>query len=385
MALKVLLVTEASSAGVGRHVLDLSAGLIARGCEVHLVYSPLRIDATFSATVAQLEALRCKVVHMKRGPHPTDLSVVWRLRCYVSDNGPFDVIHAHSSKAGIVVRLGGRNLRKAKIVYTPHCIYTMNPTSGWLAFHLARGIERFLLPHTNAVVAVSPEEEAHLLKLGFDRHRVYYIPNGIYPQNWRERNELRRELGVKDETVLIGFLGRFSTQKNPLLMISAFAEAAGRHPEAMLAMTGEGPLGAETKALAARLGLGERVRWLGYRRPGDILPALDIFALTSAYEALPYVLLEALCAGLPIVSTAVGGVSVTVTQGHNGIVVAAQEVGEFADALDSLISDNHLRRRMAKASRDKARTFATDRMVDETLDLYHARVTSAVHILPVRV
>lgn len=259
MRMKILQVTEAASAGVGRHVLDLSIGLLEKNCEVHLIYSPTRIDDTFSAAIQQPGDLQCEAMEMKRSPHPSDVTVLQGIRRYVRKHGPFDVIHAQSTKAGIVVRLSGC-ARHSSVVYTPHCIYTMNPTIGRPAFHLAKTIELALSRRTDTTIAVSPEEETHLLELGFDRQRVRYIPNGVYPQNWPERDSLRRSLEVRDEDVLIGFLGRFSLQKNPMLMINAFAELAARHPRAVLAMAGDGPLGDEAKTLAQRHGLGERVR-----------------------------------------------------------------------------------------------------------------------------
>lgn len=384
MTMRILQVTEAASAGVGRHVLDLSTGLMERDCEVHLIYSPLRIDDTFSAVIQQPGCLQCVPMDMKRSPHPSDISVLQRIRRYAREKGPFDVIHAQSTKAGIVVRLSGL-IRHSRVVYTPHCIYTMNPTIGRPSFHLAKTIELALSRRTDTVIAVSPEEEVHLLELGFDRERVRYIPNGVYPQSWSDRDRLRRSLGVTNENILIGFLGRFSLQKNPVLMINTFAKLAASHPQAVLAMTGDGPLGDEAKALAHRHGLGERVRWLGYRNPGDILPALDIFALTSKYEALPYVLLEALCAGLPIISTQVGGVSLVLKHGHNGFVVPPLDTGEFSKALEILLTDNDLRQRMGEASLRKAQEFRTDRMVNETHQLYLNLLSANPRFLPVSI
>lgn len=384
MTMKILQVTEAASAGVGRHVLDLSTGLMERNCEVHLIYSPLRIDDTFSAAMQTPGSLQSVPMDMKRNPHPSDISVLQRIRRYARENGPFDVIHAQSTKAGIVVRLSGFT-RHSRVVYTPHCIYTMNPTIGRPAFHLAKAIELALSRRTDTVIAVSPEEEAHLLEIGFDRERVRYIPNGVYPQSWSDRDKLRRLLDVREQDILIGFLGRFSVQKNPMLMINAFAKLAARHPHAVLAMAGDGPLGDEAKALTQHHGLGERVRWLGYRYPGDILPALDIFALTSKYEALPYVLLEALCAGLPIVSTQVGGVSLTLEQGYNGFVVPPLDTGEFSRALEILLTDKDLRQRMGQASLSKAQEFRTDRMVNETHQLYLNLLSANPRSLPLAI
>jgi glycosyltransferase involved in cell wall biosynthesis len=382
--MKILQVTEAASAGVGRHVLDLSMGLLEKECDVHLIYSPRRIDDTFASTIRQPGGLNCKAMDMRRSPHPSDLPLLQRIRRYIQRYGPFDIIHAQSTKAGILMRLSG-STRHARIVYTPHCIYTMNPTLGRPAFYLAKATELALARRTDCVIAVSPEEESHLLDLGFARERVRYISNGIYPQNWPDRDNLRDALEVRKDQVLIGFLGRFSLQKNPLLMIEAFAKLATLYPQTVLAMAGDGPLTAEAKSLAHSFELGERIRWLGYRFPGEFLPALDIFALTSHYEALPYVLLEALCAGLPIVSTDVGGVSLALKHGHNGLVVQSFDADKFSKALGVLVSVPELRHRMGQASLQQAQKFRTDNMITETHQLYLDLLKASPRTLPVTI
>jgi glycosyltransferase involved in cell wall biosynthesis len=140
-----------------------------------------------------------------------------------------------------------------------------------------------------------------------------------------------------------------------------------------------------TQALAQRLGLGERVRWLGYQLPGNVLPALDIFALPSKYEALPYVLLEALCAGLPIVSTQIGGVSLGLKHDCNGFIVPTLEVQDFSEALERMLTDKALRQRMGEASLHKAEEFRTDRMVNETHQLYRNLPSESPRSLPIAV
>ncbi|MGD8589301.1 MAG: glycosyltransferase [Chromatiales bacterium] len=380
--MKILQVTEAASAGVGRHVLDLSMGLLKKECEVHLIYSPRRIDNTFATAMQQPGKLQCTAIDMRRSPHPSDISVLQKIRRYIRRHGPFDIIHAQSTKAGILMRLNGYE-KQTRVVYTPHCIYTMNPTLGKSSHIIAKLAELALAQRTDSMVAVSPEEESHLLELGFARERVRYISNGIYPQNWPDRDSLRKALKVQEEEVLIGFLGRFSLQKNPLMMIEAFAKLAPLYPQTVLAMAGDGPLIAEAKALAKSFGLGERIRWLGYRFPGEFLPALDIFALSSNYEALPYVLLEALCAGLPIVSTNVGGVSLTLEHGHNGLIVPSFDAGDFSKALGMLIGVPELRQRMGQASRLKAQGFRTDSMIDETYQLYLDLLNTRSRTIPV--
>src|SRR5438045_5689697 len=103
--LRVLLVVESSAAGTGRHVMDLAEGLLARGCEVHLIYSARRMDQMFADRLAKLPAMKRLSLPMRRNIHPGDFGIVRAVRRYLGEFGPFDLIHGHSSKGGAVARL----------------------------------------------------------------------------------------------------------------------------------------------------------------------------------------------------------------------------------------------------------------------------------------
>jgi glycosyltransferase involved in cell wall biosynthesis len=368
--MRVLLATEASSAGVGRHVIDLAHGLSARGCSVRVAYSLRRSDAAFEQGLA-VPGIASDVVDMRRAPHPADALAVWQLGRVIHDHGPFDVVHAHSTKAGALLRALPRPvLRGARVVYTPHCVFTMNPHLGRAAFLATRTVERLLALRTDALIAVSPSEQDHLLELGIEPWRVRCIPNGLAARASTERAAARAELGLAEDDVAVGFVGRLCAQKDPLLMVRAFARTAARAPRAVLLMVGSGPLEGEAQAEARELGLGQRVRWLGARPGAEVMPAFDVFAMTSSYEAMPYVLIEALACGLPIVSTAVGGAELAVIEGRTGAIARWRTPGAFEQALAPLLHDSALRRRMAHAARRHAARFDVDTMVESTLELY---------------
>jgi len=296
-----------------------------------------------------------------------------KIRAYARTHGPFDVVHGQSSKAGALVRLLGR--RYGVVVYTPHCVFTMNPELGSLA-RLAFGfVERMLAHRTDVLIAVSPDEERHLRELIGPAKTIRCIPNGLAPINWRPRAEARGALCLPADRPVVGFIGRFSPQKNPLLLVRAFSQVVHSCESALLAMAGNGPLEDQARRLAAELGVSDRVVWLGFQNPGDVLMAFDVFALPSRYEGLPYVLLEALQAGLPIVSTPIGGAELCVEEGRNGFVVAP-EPGAMATRLGDLLADRSLHGRMAAASRELASRFRVEQMVAATLEVYRdARAT----------
>jgi glycosyltransferase involved in cell wall biosynthesis len=375
--MKLLQLVEATAAGVGRHVIDLTDGLLARGHEVHLFYSDVRSDAVFNEDLRRIAVwprFRSSRIPMSREPSAGDLSVIRALRLHVRDCGPFDLIHCHSTKAGLIGRLGatrgfGRRL------YTPHGFFTMDPTRGSLARRAVTLVEAVLAKHCDGVIAVSGVEYEHAINLGISRSKLYLIPNGVANDgngpSHRDRIDLRRSWGVRDDELCIGFVGRFVPVKSPETMLQSFATLAGRVDiPVRLVMVGDGPLSPKLRRLATHLGVESRICWLGERDGKLLMNAFDIFALTSDSEAAGLVVLEAIARGLPIVATSVGLIPQAVHPGVNGFVAPVRGVSEIAAGLEALVRDPALRDRMGRASRAVSKNFSLDRMVDQTVALY---------------
>jgi glycosyltransferase involved in cell wall biosynthesis len=362
---RVLMVVESAAGGTGRHVLDLCVGLLARGGDVHLIYSTGRVDRAFLRRLAGLTDLPRMALPMRTGPHPADLTAVRAIRRYASEHGPFDVIHGHSSKGGALARLAAIGT-DARAFYTLHGLIMMDPgLAHWKRlFYL--GVELILSLRTSRVIAVSPEEARAAVRVGLGRSRVVTVPNGVGPGALAPRGEARRLMGVPDDAVVIGFVGRLVEQKAPDVLLRAFAQAAGAEPRARLALVGSGPLEQSLRDLADRLGITRNVVWLGERDARGVLAGFDVFAIASRKEGLPYVVLEAMSAGLPVVATASSGIEILVRTGTNGIVVPTGDAAAFGRALATLATRPPLLARYGRASADVAAGLTIDRMVDRT-------------------
>jgi glycosyltransferase involved in cell wall biosynthesis len=367
--LRVLLVVESSAGGTGRHVLDLADGLTGRACEVHVIYSTKRVDRMFLDRLAQLDRVRQKALPIRTSPHPGDLAIVRAVRRYMREFGPFDIVHGHSSKGGAIARLAAFGTR-AKAFYTLHGLIMMDPLLPRWKWLMYLSIELGLATWTSRVIAVSPEEQRAAVKLGFGRTRVILVPNGVGDMELTPRAEARRVMGVDDDAIVIGFVGRLVEQKAPEVLIEAFAATAKVEPRARLALVGSGPLEAPMRALAARLGIAEKIIWLGERDARGVLAGFDLFALASRKEGLPYVVLEAMAAGLPLVATTSAGSEILVIPGLNGTVVPADNCQAFAAALIELVTDPEKRARCGAASRERVAGFSIDAMVEATLAAY---------------
>lgn len=368
-ALRVLLVVESSAGGTGRHVLDLAEGLTARGCEVHVIYSTRRLDKLFTDRLAELKGVRHMALPIRTSPHPADFQIVRAVRRYIRQFGPFEIVHGHSSKGGAIARLAALGTG-AKAFYTLHGLIMMDPLLPRWKWLMYLGIELALASWTRRVIAVSPEEQRAAVRLGFGKSRVVMVPNGVGAMRLAPREEARRAMRVADDAIVIGFVGRLVEQKAPEILIRAFAMTANAHPRARLALVGSGPLEETMRHLAEARGIADKIIWLGERDAREVLAGFDLFALSSRKEGLPYVVLEAMAAGLPVIATSSAGSEILVIPGVNGAVVPPDDANVFARALIELVSDPAKMARCAEGSRQRVARFSIDAMVEGTLEAY---------------
>ncbi len=370
-SLRILLVAEASAKGTGKHVLDLAEGLIARGCDVHVLYSPVRMDEIFRTRVESMPGLTHRQLRMHRSIHPSDAIAVWAVRRYLRKFGPFDVIHGHSSKGGAVARLAaiGSGL---PAIYTPHALIMMTPTLSAAKRRFYSSIEFVLSKLSRHIIAVSPAEARLAVATGLGEGRILTIPNGVGPPQLSPRDEARRVCGFGTDEIVIGSVGRLVENKAPDVLVNALAIALRTCPKLRVVFVGDGPSKATLAELSSRLGIADKVILLGELDARKVFAGFDIFGMSSRMEAMPYVVLEAMSAGLPIMATITSGVEILVEEGVNGLVVPMDDCDAFAAGLVKLAEDPALMGRMADASRQLIRQFTSERMIERILALYES-------------
>lgn len=371
--MNILYIVESAATGVARHLLDLIDGVRAAGHRVAVIYSPAREDGIFRAGRERLsrDGIDFHAVPMRRAPGPWDWGAVLAARRYIAAKGPFDVIHGHSSKGGMIARLAGIGAR-ARIVYTPHAISTLDPALPPLKRFVYGAGERALAQLTDFVVAVSTGEGAHLEALGVSPAKIRVVFNRIEPpKRPRTREDVRAELALRDCDLAIGFVGRLGAHKGIDVMIAAFAKARAAHPALRLILIGDGEGREEAKRQAADLGCDPDIRWLGAREALGYYAGFDLLAQPSRYEGLSYTMLEAAGVGLPIVATDVSGTRDVIEDGKTGIVVArVGDVDAFAAALNEIAGNKSLRDSLANNAISRIRAGGVARMVAETLAVY---------------
>jgi GNAT superfamily N-acetyltransferase len=180
-----------------------------------------------------------------------------------------------------------------------------------------------------------------------------------------DRDAVRSELGIGRDEFVIGTVANFRAQKDYPNLLAAAHTLMGRGTRVRVVAVGQGPQEAEIRALHEQLALGDRVLLTGFRDDAvRVMAACDAFTLASRWEGLPVAVMEALALGLPIVTTAVGGMAEEFTDGVDALLVPANDATSLADAWERLADDSALQARLAESSRRRAVEFGVERTVE---------------------
>lgn len=340
-----MLVSEPGGDGVFRHVEGLSNFLLERGHRVHLAYSSKRSSDRLTLLVRRIVSSGGKAIDLRVGPKPQLGDVLAFIKLLdLSKKTQSEIIHGHSSKAGALTRMLPSVGVDCPIFYTPHAYFGLGHTRGGagMFFNL---VER-CLGRSGISINVSRDEAdfaSRVLKIGRDKLRL--IHNGVsfsrfVPPMAAQKNEIRRELGLPRDALILGTVGRTCGQKDPMTMYKAFALVATRLPNLLFYHLGTGELDAKLKELSKVLGINDRIVRCSYMAdPVKFYQSLDGFILTSRYEGLAYSILEALACNLPLIVSSASGsgdlLSIGLTRCGIGKPGDAQT---FADAIEAWAS-----------------------------------------------
>ena len=333
----LFLSTSMGMGGADSQLLSATRVLRAQGHNVIIVsltsLGPMGLQA-------RSMGIHTESLHMRRGiPDPRGLV---RLARMVRAWRP-DVLHSHMVHANLMARALRLIAPIPALVSTIHSVHE----GGWLRMAAYRLTNR-LVDHMTVVSqaaadrvigeGIVPKELLTVVPNGVDTEQIRNMPAG-------SREGLRTSLGLGDQFVWLA-VGRFETAKDYPNMLRAFARVRQQRPDAVLLLVGRGSLREKTEALAGELKLGGAVRFLGVRTDVPlIMSAADAYVMSSAWEGMPMVLLEAAAAGLPIVATAVGGNREVVLDGESGLLVPPRDDEALGSAMVRLsgFSESHRR------------------------------------------
>lgn len=374
---RVLLTFEPPDGGVAEHVLQLARALPERGFDVELA-GPLHAPFVYE----QLgDALPIHKIDFRRGyGDPRADARAARQLAGVVKRGSFDLVHAHSAKAGVLARVVLAGPRRPPVIYSPHC-FPFIGDFGAKRRIFATNVERALAPLTARILCVCDDERREGQRIGIDARRMRVVHNGSAPvaADLEPLEELLRFAGP--DGVIAGSVAVLREQKRVDVLIDAAPAILAASPKARVAVIGNGPLEPELRARATSLGLiGEpRFAFFPFVPPAiNALAALDVYVLPSSWEAFPIGVLEAMSTGTPQVATDVGGTREAVVDGdgrpahrgepaltpgsvesETGLLVDPNDPRALAAAVSRLIDDPARRQRMADASRARHAAFFT--------------------------
>jgi glycosyltransferase involved in cell wall biosynthesis len=363
----LLLVTQSDRGGAPRVVYELATHL-SRAYEISVACAP---GGALIPMLARAGVRVIAVPDLCRLPHPwRDLRALWHLLRVMKEER-FDIVHAHSTKAGLLGRLAARVAGVPVIVFTAHGWAFADGRPWWQRVVLALG-ERIGGRLATRIVCVSQHDRELAVRWRVaSPARLVVIRNGLTLERRTagSAGTLPRTPAVRPGPVIC-FVGRLAAPKDPLTLLEAFREIS----RGTLMIVGDGPLRGAVDDFVGRHALGRRVILTGARSDVPaLLASADIFVLSSRWEGLPLAIIEAMMAGLPVVATRVGGVPELVVDGTTGLLVPPSNAAALAAALRRLLGDGELARRMGAAGRRKAlQEFSLDRMLRETSDLYES-------------
>ncbi|MDL4775904.1 glycosyltransferase [Actinomadura xylanilytica] len=325
-------------------------------------------DLTPAAHAAGMEIVQVRSLVPQISPR--DDRAALRVLTQVLAEGRYDVVHTHSAKGGVIGRIAAARAGVPRIVHTWHG-FPFNEFQSWARRRVYIRLERAAAKHTDAFLAIGSETVTTALRLGLatpERVRLSWpaVDVAAYATAPGSRAQARRRLDLPLGVKVVGSVGRLTHQKGP----EVFARALARLPGDVFGLwVGGGPMAAELEALTARLGIGERMRWLGHRDDvASVLPAFDLMAMASRWEGLPCVLVEAIGAGIPLVATAVPSNQDLVLAGETGLLVRPEDPEQLAGAIGHLLDDPAAAARMARRARDRVGDWFTPAHLGEQLD-----------------
>jgi glycosyltransferase involved in cell wall biosynthesis len=374
---QILHILEAVEGGTWRHLQDLVGALHGKGytCSVVLSFERNAVNLDNERSFLASKSMPLYEIPMKRGAAPGDMTAVLKLTKLLRRLKP-DLLHAHSSKAGILGRLASK-LAGVPAVYTPHCFPFLMKDDKLSRFY--GFIEKGVVKMTSAIIVISRQELEAARSLGYPESRIHYIPNGI------ESCGLDLPEICDKGSLKLGFFGRNGAQKGGDTFIRLVDELNRRGVSCEGTMYGVNESERSTSNIEHRtLNLNNEPSVERYETvsmcggcPQDqvvgVMRGFDVIVMPSRWEGFPYVLLEALDAGVPLCVYNVGGIADVVEDGVSAMLTESEDFEGLLKNITKLRCAE-LRREIAAGGREAVKSYTLERMAESTLGVYEKTI-----------
>jgi glycosyltransferase involved in cell wall biosynthesis len=353
-------------------------------------------DSEKEAVEDQIESARVKGVRIvavlslvRRISPASDILALYNLVRIIQREKP-DIVHSHTSKAGILGRLAAKITKVPYIVHTPHG-HVFYGHFGPLLSRLFIWIEKLFSFFIDRLITLTEGEKKDYLKFFLcSPEKLIKIHSGVDIEKFKQVPigpvEKKRSLGLNQNGLVIGFIGWLLPIKGPMHLLKAMEDVWQDHDDTILVFIGKGDLDVELRAEALKTSANGRVNFLGWRNDIDeIMPIFDIFVLPSLNEGMGRVLVEAMAAGKPIVASKVGGIPDLVKHEYNGLLVPPGDEKALAASIKQLINDPEKAKMMGQRGRELCNQFTVEAMVEKLDNLYQELLKShhpSLHLAP---
>jgi len=356
--------------GAERHLLFLLEGLRERGIDARLIILVER-DRPMDNMVAAAEQRDIPITRL-RIYRDYDLPLLWRLRRALREIKP-SIVHTHLIHAELFGYVAAKAAGVPAVVSSRHLDDAFRYQARW------RRINRRMWRLLDAGIAISAAMKTFAIEIeGAPADKIEVVRYGMQ-YRWLSdediaaaRAGLRDELKLPADAQVLGMACRLVEQKGIPYALEALRRIRTDLPRAHLVIAGDGEKAAELRRLASKLGVADRVYWLGWRADAaDLMAAFDVFLLPSLHEGFGLVLLEAMSRRVPIIASKVSAIPEIVVDGETGILVQPRDAGGLAAAMTVLLKDRALRKYMGLlgAARLEER-FSVERMISGTIAVY---------------
>jgi glycosyltransferase involved in cell wall biosynthesis len=359
-----MLYYEPQPSGQTAHVLSLARGL---GPKFRVTVA---LPSNLTECLPLFEETGARVVPLALRKVTWDPRVVSALVRLIRDL-EIDLVHVHSQEAGLVGRLVARLAGARAVFYTPQTIDIRRANWHWLYTRL----ECLQAAITDVIISVSDQDRQRLVRWGIPPHKVITLPNGVDLAQFQgpaDVQGLRSELGLSADRPVVMQVGRLSAQKDPVTFVDGAGHVLERRPDVQFVMLGDGPLMAEVVARIQERGLTASVRPLGWRAEAHrFMPAADVITLTSRWEGIPFVLLEAMAWSRPVVATTVNGCPEIVDDGLTGYLVPPGDAATWAARVLDLVDNPALAAEMGRQGSGRVKErFDLSKITGRLAELY---------------
>lgn len=296
----------------------------------------------------------------------------------------YEIIHCHTPMGGVATRLAAKKARKkynTRVIYTAHGFHFFKgaPLKNWLMFY---PVEWFLSKYTDTLITIN-KEDYKLAKRKFDKrcNNVEYVPGvGIdikkfdFKMTNKEKHDLRKSLGLKDDDFVLIFPARLDKNKNQGFLINCMKDLVKNYPNFHLLLPGVDELNGHYQKMAIDKGIENNIHFLGYRSDIPQLMKISNIAVTSSLrEGLPVNILESLACGLPVVALDCRGIDDLIVDNMNGFVIKIHSphcMREFNNALLKIYNNNNIQFKYYKNNIKRANDYSTEIVISYFNKIY---------------